>query len=151
MPMSGYGNESDPAEVLANRLLEKHGSDPAQAKRSEHGWANEVWLGATAVARIKLAVHGAFEREVALAALLPPEVSYPEVLDLGVTEGMEWMVTKRLPGENLKLAWPSPRWVGEGGGGDRPLGQVGGSSPNRRCCCSGARLYILAVVCPGRR
>ncbi|MEQ4206290.1 aminoglycoside phosphotransferase family protein [Actinopolymorpha sp. B9G3] len=105
--LSGYGHVSDPAEALAYRLLEKHGSDPAQASRPEHGWANEVWLGETAVARIKRAVHGAFAREVSLAAMLPPDVGYPNVLDLGVADGMEWMVTKRLPGENLKVAWPT--------------------------------------------
>lgn len=100
------GREPDPAAALAYRLLATYGSNPEQTSRPEHGWANEVWLGETAAVRIKRGVDGGLAREVSLAAMLPPDVGYPKVLGLGVAEGMEWMVTERLPGENLKGAWP---------------------------------------------
>lgn len=107
-PLSGKGRISDdPAEALAFRLLAAYGSDPEQAIRPEHGWANEVWLGDAIAVRIKRAVDGGLPREVAIARLLPPDVGYPEVLDLGISNGMEWIVAERLPGENLKSAWPS--------------------------------------------
>lgn len=104
---SGYEHVQDPAEELAYRLLIMHGSDPKRASRPEHGWANEVWLGETAAVRIKRAVDGGLAREVAIATALPSDVGYPRVLGLGATDGLEWMVTERLPGENLKSAWPT--------------------------------------------
>lgn len=108
MPTSrGYEQVQDPAEQLAYRLLIVHGSDPKRASRPEHGWANEVWLGETAAVRIKRAVDGGLAREVAIAMALPSDVGYPKVLGLGRTDGLEWMVTERLPGENLKSAWPT--------------------------------------------
>lgn len=97
----------DPVERLAHRLLARYGSSPEHASRPDHNWANEVWLGETAVVRISRGATGSLARETALAAILPSDVGYPKVLGQDVTDGLEWMVTVRLPGESLETAWPT--------------------------------------------
>lgn len=96
----------DPAADLAARLLARYGSAPEEATRPAYGYANEVWIGRTVVVHVKRGVNGGLAREAAVAAILPAEVGVPEVLDRGVTGGMEWMINKRLAGDNLKVAWP---------------------------------------------
>jgi Phosphotransferase enzyme family len=106
MPSSSdHGN--DLVEELADRLLARYGSSRTRASRPEHSWSNEVWIAETAVVRISRSVDGSLTREAALAAILPVDAGYPEVLGRGVTGELEWMVTKRLPGSNLEVAWPA--------------------------------------------
>lgn len=97
----------DSAKALALRLLTDYGSSAEEATRSKHGYANEVWLGAGYVVHIKRGINGGLARAAAVARILPPEAGHPQVLDLGVTGGMEWMVSTRLPGENLEGVWAS--------------------------------------------
>ncbi|NYH88674.1 phosphotransferase [Actinopolymorpha rutila] len=107
MPSPSHPSSSDRFEALAHRLLARYGSEPEHASRPEHSWSNEVWLGQTAVVRISRTVDGSLGREASLVSLLPPDVGYPKVLGQDVTEGLEWMVTERLHGANLEVAWPT--------------------------------------------
>lgn len=106
-PSRDHDSASDPAEVLAARLLARYESLPGKASRPEYGFANEVWIGESVVVHIKRGVNGGLVREAAVAAILPAEVGYPHVVEQGVTGGLVWMINIRLPGENLKVAWPT--------------------------------------------
>jgi scyllo-inosamine 4-kinase len=46
-------------------------------------------------------------REARLVRLLPAEVGCPPILDAGVRHGHEWVLTRRVAGENLEEVWPS--------------------------------------------
>ena len=49
-----------------------------------------------------------FVKEAALAASLPAEVGYPELVAAGEAEGMTWMVTRRVGGLTLDQVWFDP-------------------------------------------
>jgi scyllo-inosamine 4-kinase len=49
-----------------------------------------------------------FVKEAALAAALPREVGYPELLGAGAAEGMTWTLTRRVEGVTLDEVWLDP-------------------------------------------
>jgi scyllo-inosamine 4-kinase len=49
-------------------------------------------------------------REAKIASLLPPEVGYPPIVEIGATEGLEWMLAERVRGRNLADVWPTLSW-----------------------------------------
>lgn len=49
-----------------------------------------------------------FVKEAALAASLPAEVGYPDLIAAGESEGMTWMVTRRVDGVTLDEVWFDP-------------------------------------------
>lgn len=93
--------------VAARTVLDRFGVDLDQAVRPANSASNEVWLAEGIVLRMGRGDDGSLRRESALAAVLPEEVGYPNVLGFGVEAGHEWMVTERLLGSNLAEAWPA--------------------------------------------
>lgn len=49
-------------------------------------------------------------REARLAALFPPEVGYPPILETGVTDGYEWSLSQEILGQCLGEIWPDLGW-----------------------------------------
>jgi scyllo-inosamine 4-kinase len=95
---------------IAARIFERHRVDFSTAQR-EGGWSNATWSAGGLVLRISVE-SGAerLAREARLASLLPPEVGYPPIVESGVTEGLEWMLAKRVSGRNLGDVWPALGW-----------------------------------------
>lgn len=79
-----------------------------QFERVDLGQSNEVWFGPHWVVRAGSPRPGdqSLLIEAELVARLPPAIGYPQVLGAGVTDDCCWMVTERLPGTNLGVAWP---------------------------------------------
>jgi aminoglycoside phosphotransferase len=46
-------------------------------------------------------------REAHVAAALPTTVGYPEIVDVGVLGGHEYLLTGRIPGISVSRAWPT--------------------------------------------
>jgi Phosphotransferase enzyme family len=92
---------------VARCVLARYGAaDIADAARPEHSASNEVWLAEQVVIRVSRAPDGSLRREAELATILPAEVGYPVVLEVGHNAHVEWMVTERLPGTNIEESWP---------------------------------------------
>jgi hypothetical protein len=91
---------------VARCVLARYGADIADAARPEHSASNEVWLAEQVVIRVSRAHDGSLRREAELATILPAEVGYPVVLEVGHNAHVEWMVTERLPGTNIEESWP---------------------------------------------
>ncbi|RST12898.1 aminoglycoside phosphotransferase family protein [Streptomyces sp. WAC05374] len=91
--------------AVAAEVFRHHGADFAAARRAA-GWTNATWLGGGLAVRVAGSA-GAQDlvRETRLAALLPPEVGYPQVLDSGATRGFEWVVTREIAATSLDDAW----------------------------------------------
>ncbi|UBU09223.1 phosphotransferase family protein [Nonomuraea gerenzanensis] len=91
---------------MAEAILREHGVDPGGARRGR-GWTNATWLTDELVVRVASRPGTAdLLRERRLAELLPAKVGYPPVVDAGVRDGHEWVLTRRVPGENLEEVWP---------------------------------------------
>ena len=70
-------------------------------------WSNDTWLTGGSVLRV--CWRGDRERlvrEGMLLESLPVWVPHATVMAAGCTEGLTWMVVRRLPGERLDLVWP---------------------------------------------
>lgn len=101
----------DDFERFAPEILRKFGADFEAAKRAG-GWTNRVWIAGDLVLRISPDESGdRIRREAALGMLLPKAVGYPEILEVGVRDGHEWSVSRRVPGVNLGEAWPGLDWA----------------------------------------
>ncbi|RZQ60117.1 phosphotransferase family protein [Amycolatopsis suaedae] len=95
------------AERVAREVLAEHGVDLGETERGR-GWTNATWLARDLVVRVAREPGPAdLLRERGIVALLPPEVGYPEVVDAGVRHGHEWVLTRRVRGENLEEVWPT--------------------------------------------
>jgi aminoglycoside phosphotransferase (APT) family kinase protein len=105
----------DPASIaqvaaIAAHILARHNVDFSAARRAG-GWSNATWLAGGLALRI--AVETGTDnilREARLASLLPPVIGYPQIIDTGVTDGHEWLLTKEVPGRNLGDLWPVLGW-----------------------------------------
>ncbi|KAA5830231.1 phosphotransferase [Saccharopolyspora hirsuta] len=92
---------------VAEEIFGKRGVDLGAARRGR-GWTNHTWIADEFVVRVAPEPGSAdLLRELELVELLPAEVGYPEVLDAGVHHGHEWVLTRRVVGENLDEVWPS--------------------------------------------
>ncbi|UNO43620.1 aminoglycoside phosphotransferase family protein [Streptomyces sp. MST-110588] len=92
---------------VAEEVLRRYGADLAAARRGR-GWTNTTWLTDDLVVRVAARPGtGDLRREERLARLLPAEVGYPAIVGSGVCRGREWMLTRRIAGENLEEIWPS--------------------------------------------
>ena len=98
--------DQDAMRARVDQILARFGTSVTRASRVPFAQSNEVWLAAEIVIRMGKLGRNSLSREVALAPAIPAEVGYPEVLDHGTIDGHEWMVSVRLPGENLHEAWP---------------------------------------------
>lgn len=94
-------------ERVAKAILREYGADFGSAERGR-GWTNATWLTDELVVRVATRP-GTTDllREEQLVRLLPAEVGYPPIIDSGVREGHEWVLTRRVTGENLEEVWPS--------------------------------------------
>ncbi|MDA2809800.1 aminoglycoside phosphotransferase family protein [Nocardiopsis sp. RSe5-2] len=92
---------------MAGAILREHGEDLLGAERGR-GWTNATWLADELVVRVATRP-GTTDllREVRLVGLLPEEVGYPPIVGSGVRDGHEWVLTRRVAGQNLEEVWPS--------------------------------------------
>ncbi|MEU3059748.1 aminoglycoside phosphotransferase family protein [Streptomyces subrutilus] len=98
------------AEAVACEVFRRHGEDFARARRAA-GWTNATWLGGALAVRVAgTEGSGDLERETRLAAVLPPEVGYPRVLETGTSHGLQWVATARIPAVPLDEAWDGLDW-----------------------------------------
>lgn len=106
--------EDNEATAWASNLLQERGL-PAEPLTLLKGWTNRVWLAPAHVVRLSSGRHReSFAHEVRVEKLLRGKVPVPPVLDHGRLEGKvsrqanprEWMISKRLPGQSLLMAWP---------------------------------------------
>jgi len=103
----------DPLEQIAVRIFTQRGIDFSQARRGL-GWTNATWIaGGLALRLAKQPGSQRLLREARLAALLPPAVGYPQLVESGETDGLEWVLAREVAGECLgevwpRLSWPSP-------------------------------------------
>jgi len=96
--------------IIAENIFNRYGVDFAAANRAGGG-TNATWLAGGLA--LRLAVERgrvSIRREAQLAALFPPEVGYPPVLETGETDGYEWSLSKEIPGRNLGEIWPALDW-----------------------------------------
>jgi aminoglycoside phosphotransferase len=107
-PSSAQAGEQghDAMRARVDQILARFGTSVTRASRVPFASSNEVWLGEEVVVRVGKPGRNSISREVALAPAVPAEVGYPELLGHGSIDGHEWMVSARLPGENLHEAWP---------------------------------------------
>lgn len=71
------------------------------------GNSNDAWLGGTTVLRVCWrGDRGRFLREAAVLRSLPAGVPRPDVIDVGRTDDLSWLVTGRGPGVPLHQAGP---------------------------------------------
>lgn len=79
------------------------------------GWTNRVWLSPSHVVRLSSGRHReSFAHEMRVERLVRGKVPVPPVVDYGRIEGRgedqpnprEWMISQRLPGQSLLMAWP---------------------------------------------
>ncbi|GAA2532471.1 MULTISPECIES: phosphotransferase family protein [Streptomyces] len=112
MPAGARGT-ADPTDALASvaaEVFRRHGVDFARARRAA-GWTNATWLaGGLAVRVARVPGTGDLSREAQLAAVLPREVGYPNVVDTGTTRGFEWVVTDEIAAGSLDDAWADLDW-----------------------------------------
>ncbi len=70
-------------------------------------WSNDTWLTGGSVLRVCWrGDRKRLVRERMLLESLPASVPHATVVAAGCTEGLTWMVLRRLPGERLDLVWP---------------------------------------------
>jgi aminoglycoside phosphotransferase (APT) family kinase protein len=97
-------------ETVASRIFARHGIDFAAARRAE-GWSNATWIAGGLALRIATRQGSEnIRREARLAQLLPAEVGYPPRVDSGVSDGLEWCLSKEIPGRCLGDVWPELGW-----------------------------------------
>jgi aminoglycoside phosphotransferase (APT) family kinase protein len=94
-------------QSVAKVVLREHGANFDRVQRGR-GWSNATWLSDQFVVRVATRPGAAdLLRERQLVALLPPEVGCPPIVDAGVRQGHEWVLSRRVGGENLEEVWPS--------------------------------------------
>jgi aminoglycoside phosphotransferase len=70
-------------------------------------WSNDTWLAGGSVLRVCWRGDPKrLLREAMLLESLPAWIPHAAVLASGCTEGLTWLVVRRIPGERLDLAWP---------------------------------------------
>ena len=98
------------ARLRAHQVLQDAGLEGAGPLERAPSAVNEVWYCGPYVMRIS-ATPGTrrLEYETEVAALLPPEVGYPDIVKYGQADFGEWLITRRVPGQVLSRAWPTMR------------------------------------------
>jgi aminoglycoside phosphotransferase (APT) family kinase protein len=98
--------DREAAAARATTVLSQFGLD-LTAFEEPFSQANDVWLVDGVAVRISRQPGGAelFD-EAWLGPRLPSDVGYPTLLGSGWVDGHAWVATERLPGVDLKTAWP---------------------------------------------
>lgn len=94
------------AVVRARSILSQLGVAQGEPVYRVPSVTNEVWCTADLVVRVNRRADGRLAREVVIAERLPACLGYPEIVESGTSDGMDWMVTRRLPGVALSRVWP---------------------------------------------
>jgi hypothetical protein len=95
---------------IAEEVLSSRGVDFALAVPAR-GWTNATWLAGDLVVRVAPSAGPAdLLREAGLAACLPVQVGYPDIIDAGVLDGHEWVLTRRILGQSLSDVWSTLDW-----------------------------------------
>ncbi len=97
-------------EKVAEKVFAQHGYDFSNSARAG-GWTNAVWLNNDAVIRVS-GEKGSnrIRREAETAKHLPPQVGYPQIIAVGVTDDLEWSLSKRIYADNLSDVWDTLNW-----------------------------------------
>jgi hypothetical protein len=95
------------ATAAAGDVLRRHGEDLASAEPTQ-GWMHPGWMSRRLVVRVGL-IPGdtGLRKEAQVAAVLSPAIGYPDIVEVGLQEVREYLVTRRLPGMSLSTAWPT--------------------------------------------
>jgi aminoglycoside phosphotransferase (APT) family kinase protein len=103
-------NRQGPPAQIAEEVLSGRGVDFASAVLAK-GWTNATWLADEFVIRVAPTAGPAdLLREAGLAACLPVQVGYPEIIDAGVLQGHEWVLMRRILGQSLSDVWSGLDW-----------------------------------------
>lgn len=94
------------AEMRARKALSAVGMADRHLTLLESA-TNEVWAAGDVIVRVNRRTQARLRREAGIAAVLPPEVRYPEVLAAGTDAGEDWLVQRRVPGMPLVRCWPT--------------------------------------------
>lgn len=91
--------------TVAVAALSRHGDDLSLAQPT-NGWVNPGWLTDRHVVRVGLVPNQRrLHWEAAVGRAIPPEVGYPEIVDVGVIDGHEYLLTRRIQGTDLAAVW----------------------------------------------
>jgi aminoglycoside phosphotransferase (APT) family kinase protein len=107
-------NDADEPWSEANARRRLAGLAPSLPIRIEApqflpSYSNDAWRIGEAVLRVCWRGDPRrFVKEAALAAALPREVGYPELLAAGEADGMTWTLTRRVEGVTLDGVWLDP-------------------------------------------
>lgn len=104
-PIAAKKGQSVTALLRARRVLADLGLPGAARAVRAPSALNEVWLLDDMVLRVAPLHSGRLRYEAAVAAALPPEVGYPEVLGVGEAAFGEWLLLRRVEGIPLGEAW----------------------------------------------
>ena len=95
---------------IAEEIFNKYGLDFKTATRPG-GWTNAVWLNGDLALRLSFNKDSdRIRREVKLSGYFPKEVGYPVNIAVGVSDGYEWSLSKRICGNNLSDVWNNLNW-----------------------------------------
>lgn len=101
-------------ERLATKIFNKYGLDFKTATRAG-GWTNAVWLNGKLALRVSFKKGSdRIRREVSLSEYLPEIVGYPVNIEVGLMDGYEWSLSKRIQGKNLSEIWSNLNWKKRG-------------------------------------
>lgn len=105
--MTSIGHQGNAlAELRARTALRAAGLDPRVPLQRASSVTNEAWMTETHVVRVNRSHDSRLAREASIAAVLPPEVGYPDVVAHGRRQGEDWIVVTRVPGTPLAHHWP---------------------------------------------
>lgn len=97
-------------ERIATEIFNKYGLDFKNAERAG-GWTNAVWLNGDLALRLSFKKDSdRIRREVRLSEYLPDVIGYPVNIAVGLTDGYEWSLSKRIYGSNLSEVWSNLDW-----------------------------------------
>src|SRR5262245_50844796 len=101
-----------PDAMRRRHALAAAGCDPDTAMTRMPSDVNDVWVGDDVVVRVnhRGLVGGDPDRllrEAAIAARLPDDALYPDVVGAGRTAEFSWLVARRAGRIDLGRAWPS--------------------------------------------
>lgn len=97
-------------ERIATSIFSNYGLDFKTAARAG-GWTNAVWLNGDLALRLSFKKDSdRIRREVRLSKYLPDTIGYPVNIAVGITDGYEWSLSKRIYGNNLSEVWSKLDW-----------------------------------------
>jgi len=97
-------------ERIAVKIFSNYGLDFKTATRAG-GWTNAVWLNGDLALRLSFKKDSdRIRREVGLSEYFPRAVGYPVNIEVGVMDGYEWSLSKRIYGKNLSEVWSNLTW-----------------------------------------